>query len=430
MTNYLTKDSLSSCLEKVLDYRGKTPKKLGSNWSKSGYRAISANNVKHDGLHKSDDIKFVDENLYKKWMKDEIKKGDIILTSEAPAGQVMVWDSDEKIVLSQRLFGLRVNAKVDNWFLKYYLQSETGQKEIFRNNSGSTVSGISVKTFNNIVIRFPDKLNQTLTGNVLKILDKKIELNNRINNKLELVSKTLYDNWFVQYDFPDKNGKPYKSNGGKMIWNKKLKINIPYDWNVIDLESQINFNRGISYTSQDIESSKGIPMINLASIDVNRNYRPNELKYYSGEYSSNKLVSQGDLLIACTDLTQNADIIGSPIIVPNESSKYLYSMDLAKVNILVKDISDIYLYMTLRTDFYHKYIKYFASGTNVLHLNLDGILWYPIIKSPYELQSKFANIVRPFIRKQAEILNENAYLSRLRDWLLPMLMNGQVKFTN
>ena len=122
MSEYFNSDTLSNCLKKIIDYRGKTPKKLGGDWSNSGYRAISANNVKFEGLAKLVDIRYLDEALYLKWMKDEIHRGDILLTSEAPAGQAMVWDSDEKIVLSQRLYGLRVKDHINNRYLKYYLQ--------------------------------------------------------------------------------------------------------------------------------------------------------------------------------------------------------------------------------------------------------------------------------------------------------------------
>ena len=99
---------LSDVVELVIDYRGKTPKKLGADWSDNGYRALSAKNIKTGYIVQPESIRFVDENLYKKWMKDEIKRGDILITSEAPFGQIYYWDSDEKIVLSQRIFGLRI----------------------------------------------------------------------------------------------------------------------------------------------------------------------------------------------------------------------------------------------------------------------------------------------------------------------------------
>lgn len=142
----------------------------------------------------------------------------------------MVWDSDEKIVLSQRLFALRLNNDFDNYFIKYFLQSDTGQKEIFKNTSGSTVFGISAKMFD--LINVPDLKfeDQQKIGLFLKTVDSKIELNNKINAELESMAKAIYDYWFVQFDFPDENGKPYKSSGGKMVWNEELKREIPVGW--------------------------------------------------------------------------------------------------------------------------------------------------------------------------------------------------------
>jgi type I restriction enzyme S subunit len=299
---------------------------------------------------------------------------------------------------------------------------------LLRQGAATTFDSVNKDIINDFELIIPsDNQQRNAVGAILSSLDSKIELNNQINKEIEHLAKTIYDYWFVQFDFPDANGKPYKSSGGKMVWNEELKREIPEKWRLKSLKGLIDFDRGISYSSKDIESPEGIPMINLASIDTDCNYRPNELKFFSGKYTTNKLVSHGDMLVACTDLTQNADIIGSPIIVPKEYDKYLYSMDLAKVNVLTSELNYMYLYMTLRTNFYHKYIKYFASGTNVLHLNLDGILWYPIAIPPNDLQLKFASLIETSVRKQAEILNENDQLSKLRDWLLPMLMNGQVR---
>lgn len=320
-----------------------------------------------------------------------------------------------------------VKTKTTELFMYYLLAHLRTSIQQSVSDTGSIQDNINLNYLENLAVNIPDLTTQKNIADFLSTIDNKIEFNNKINVELESMAKLIYDYWFVQFDFPDENGKPYKSSGGKMVWNKELKGNIPDGWKVKFLQGLVDFDRGISYTSDDIKSTEGIPMINLACIDTDRNYRPNKLKFFSGRFAASKCISYGDMLIACTDLTQNADIIGSPIIVPNESDKYLYSMDLAKVNIITNDLTDIYLYMTLRTDFYHKYIKYFASGTNVLHLNLDGILWHQTIIPPKELQLKFADIIRSFIQKQSEIINENSKLSELRDWLMPMLMNEQVK---
>ena len=165
-------------------------------------------------------------------------------------------------------------------------------------------------------------------------------------------------------------------------------------------------------------------MINLACFSKSGDYRTGEMKYYSGAIPNNKYIEPMDMLIACTDMTQNADIIGRPILVPHEHNKYTFSTDLAKLD--TKSITKMYLYYTLRTPFYHKYIQPFASGTNVKHLNLKGIEDYPISIPTETIQNKFQNIIMPIKTKQSTILNEIASLTKQRDELLPLLMNGQV----
>lgn len=251
-----------------------------------------------------------------------------------------------------------------------------------------------------------------------------------VNDNLQHQLKLMYDYWFTQFDFPDENGKPYQTSGGAMVWNDEIKMKIPKGWSVKALKGLYNIKRGISYTSNDIASGRGIPMINLACIDTSRNYRDGGLKYHSGLIPEISYLNAGDLLIACTDLTRECDIIGCPILVPYDTNKYTFSMDIAKISFPVSEINDTYMYMTLRTDFYHKYIKSWASGTNVLHLNLEGLDWYKICIPPIELQNQFAEIIQVFHRKQSEILCENRELSALRDWLLPMLMNGQATISD
>ena len=181
--------------------------------------------------------------------------------------------------------------------------------------------------------------------------------------------------------------------------------------------------RGISYTSDDILLDTGIPMLNLACYDKQGEYRVGEFKFFSGKISQKAYAFA--MFIACTDMTQNADIIGRPIFAPTEYNEYVYSMDLAKIT--PKTISKMYLYYTLRTSFYHKYIKPFASGTNVKHLNIKGIEKYPIPIPNKDIQDKFEKIIKPIKEKQQECLKEIQKLITLRDELLPMLMNGQVE---
>ena len=161
------------------------------------------------------------------------------------------------------------------------------------------------------------------------------------------------------------------------------------------------FERGISYTSEEILDPTGIPMMNLACIDKTGFYRDGEMKFYSGKYAEEDLVYPNEMLIACTDLTRNADIIGTPIMVPCDNDFYLFTMDLAKLT-TKPCIDKMFLYYALKTSTYRKYIKKWATGTTVLHLNLRGVydyeLWYP---EDLEDQKKLSILLSALDRKIA-----------------------------
>lgn len=301
-------------------------------------------------------------------------------------------------------------------------------KTLSLNNKGS---GSGVPTMNRNHLH-PLKISAHLSlstqksiAKVLSDLDAKIELNNKINKELEAMAKTLYDYWFVQFDFPNKEGKPYKSSGGKMVYNKEINREIPEGWEVKKLGDIIKFQRGISYKSSEI-INEGIHMINLNSFNLDGTYKNSGLKNFTGKYTENQIVKSGDLLIAATDVTRNADIIGKAIIVPSYYEKdIVFSMDIAKI-IPKKNITSSFLMMLFNSNHYHNYIKWYASGTIVLHLNIDGIKWYKSEIPPIDLLKKFDEIYFYIANRINKTEKQNQELSSLRDWLLPMLMNGQV----
>lgn len=295
-------------------------------------------------------------------------------------------------------------------------------------SQGSQTKFLTMQILNQFTIDDISLVQQKKIVSVLKNIDKKIENNNAISSQLESLAKTIYDYWFLQFDFPDENGNPYRSSGGKMVWNDELKREIPEGWEVKNLHGLFDEQRGISYTSENIKSGTGMPMINLACIDTNRKYRDGKLKYYEGDIKNKIVLHGGELLVACTDLTRNADIIGCPVFTPEDGREYLYTMDLVQILPDKKYFDELYFGKMLQTSHYHNYIKKWASGTNVLHLNLDGMKWYKTCIPPLSLQKKFGKIIKSINKKESLILAENRQLTSLRDFLLPLLMNGQVTF--
>lgn len=149
--------TIDQILELIIDYRGKTPKKLGTDWSKTGIPALSAKTIKKGEIVRRDAMNFGSKELYDIWMKDELQKGDILLTSEAPLGEMYYFNSDSKYILSQRLFALRVNNKITSQYLYHYLFSKYGQYLLASRASGSTVQGIRQSELRKVEVIIPDK---------------------------------------------------------------------------------------------------------------------------------------------------------------------------------------------------------------------------------------------------------------------------------
>jgi type I restriction enzyme S subunit len=231
--------------------------------------------------------------------------------------------------------------------------------------------------------------------------------------------------WFVQFDFPDENDKPYKSSGGKMVWCDLISREIPVGWETGVLGDWMDFQRGISYKKSDIGAS-GKPFINLDSFKLSGEFKMAGTKRFSGNYKEASLIPKDSLIIAITDVTRNADIIGRAFHLPDVfEDEVLMSCDVARILPFTIEFGR-YLEMLFNSHDFHNYIKHFATGTLVLHLNLDGIRWFKLAKPDNRLLSKFAKIKKSIGEQKANLSKQNQELATLRDWLLPMLMNGQV----
>ena len=197
MTSEWNHFALGEITELVIDYRGKTPKKLGGDWCKQGYRALSAKNIKTGRIVQAETIRYIDESLYRKWMKDEVQRGDILITSEAPFGQIFFWDSDEKIVLSQRLFCVRIKPEYDARFIYYYMTTPEFQSELDGRATGTTVIGLRQPELMKCVIRCPEIQEQKVIAAILSSIDAKIIANEKVNDNLQQQAMSLYAEMFL-----------------------------------------------------------------------------------------------------------------------------------------------------------------------------------------------------------------------------------------
>ena len=282
-------------------------------------------------------------------------------------------------------------------------------------NDFKTGSGVPTMNRNHLhplkVNAFIDKNYQVKLSSILSILDQKIALNNQINEELEAMAKTLYDYWFVQFDFPDENGKPYKSSGGKMVYNDQLKREIPEGWGVEKLENIANITMGQSPKGTSYNEVGEGMLFFQGSTDFG--WRFPVARQYTTEPS--RIAEEDDILLS----------VRAPVGTLNiADTRCCIGRGLAAINSKVGANSYIFNVMQ---DFKKLFDMMNSVGTTFGSITKDDLYSLKLIYPPNELLMKFDKSVNSFDREIKNRSRQNQELSQLRDWLLPMLMNGQVK---
>lgn len=420
---------LGECCLSVTDGEHGSPKST----SNGEYRFLNNNNLTDSGVVINNGDRRISKEAFEAIRRrTKLSKGDVLIATCGTLGKTCVLSEDPRNYDFSRSVGIIKpdSKKLDGRYLHYFFSLPSSQHRIERIATGGVQKHFYIADMNDFDLFLPSLKDQEAVAGLLGTIDNKIALNKRLCADLEAIAKLLYDYWFVQFDFPDENGKPYKSSGGKMVWNEELKCEIPAAWTVAHASDLFDLERGYSYSSGDLSEQSGVPFISLACFGRKLDYRSEELKHLKDGVEYASWVKPNDMLIACTDLTRGADIIGCPIRVPNQFDRYVYSMDLAKVINLSQDVKQSYLYQSLRTDWFHKFAKGHTSGTNVIHLNLDVFKWFALVVPPIELQKGYEKICRNLFDLSDLRLCENVELETIRDFLLPLLMNGQVTIRN
>ena len=295
-------------------------------------------------------------------------------------------------------------------FMAFYLRSPLFRRTIINNTVMTLRASFNEAMFSYLGIMLPDFDTQKKIGDLLYSLEKKIQINNQINQELEAMAKTLYDYWFVQFDFPDQNGKPYKSSGGKMVYNQELKREIPEGWEVENLFNVAEVQYGYPFSTDYFNSTgEGVPVIRI------RDILGNDTTNYSTEEVEDKYkINVGDVLIGMDG---------------NFHMNYWIKEDCYLNQRVVKVNSDKLPNMVLKYQIepFIKLREKSVSRTTVGHLSDKDLKAINVIlpKEKYlsPIFERFENILKNIIINQ----QQNQELTQLRDWLLPMLMNGQVK---
>lgn len=355
----------------------------------------------------------------------KFRNGDTLVAKITPCLEngktafVDILENDEVAFGSSEFIVLRQTEYTTPEFIYYFARSP-----LFRERAISCMEGTSGRkrvnenSLKNLDFIFPDLPTQKSIAKVLSDLDAKIELNNKINRELEAMAKTLYDYWFVQFDFPDANGRPYKSSGGKMVYNAELKREIPEGWEVKKLiEIEYNIITGKTPSTKVLEYFGGdIPFITIDDIrgQLFILHAERTLSILGADSQSTKYLHPGDICVSCIGTIGVIGIVSKL----SQTNQQINS-------IAVKNSYNRYFLLNALKNYFDFNVAA-KKGAVLSNMNKAEFSDIPILDSRIDVKEEFNKIVEPLYNKIEINLKQNQHLTALRDWLLPMLMNGQV----
>ena len=345
-----------------------------------------------------------------------LSKGQVALTKDSETRDdigiaTYIADNMDKVLLGYHCAVITPNsALVDSKYLNAYMHSNIVHKYFENNASGSGQRyTLSYNALLNIPVLLPDLESQKEMGQIFSNIDRKIALNRQINDNLEAMARQLYDYWFVQFDFPNENGKPYKSNGGKMVWNEKLKRNIPNKWNNGILSNIANITMGQSPDGSSYNENGNGTIFYQGSTDFGIRF-PSIRKYTT---APSRFAKKGDILMSVRAPVGAMNIANNDCCI----GRGLTSLS-SKVG------STTHLYYIL-DDLRMKFENINSAGTTFGALTKDGLYGLPVVVPSVDIIKQFEDICKPIFDKQMCIGEEINALTKQRDELLPLLMNGQ-----
>ncbi len=397
--------------EKVFDGTHETPLA-----TLEGFPLVTSKHIKKSKLNLMETYNISNQDYVKINQRSSVKQWDILFSMIGSVGEIYLEQNKEINYAIKNIGVFSCNNELKAKWLYYYLQSPLAKSYIKRYLNGAVQKFLPLKNLRSFPIQDFTESKEGIV-NFLSIVDKKIEINNQINKELESMAKTLYGYWFIQFDFPNKEGKPYKSSGAKMVYNEVLKRKIPDRWSISVISKELETELGGTPSTKKDEfwENGNIPWLNSGEIANFPIIDSEEKITLDGiNNSAASILSKGSVVISIVrhirasiltiDSATNQSVIGI-----KESEKLKSSYIYPLIN------NEIPRYKSLRT------------GAQQPHINKKVIdNTYIIIPDDKTLECYYKK-VNPMYMKIFQLAKENQKLSELRNWLLPMLMNGQVK---
>ena len=383
--------------------------------------AINTSDVEN-GVMGNGTLTFVDE--LKGQFKKTIVKDDILFSEIRPANRrfaKVTTKNTKDYVVSTKLMVLRkYNEDVD---LEYFYYCLTNQPflDILQRRAENRIGSFPQITFDLLseyAFPIPPISEQKRISSVISTLDKKIALNRQINQNLEAMAKQLYDYWFVQFDFPNEEGKPYKSSG-EMVWSEKLKRDIPASWEIKTIEDIADVYNGATPSTIN-EQNYGGDIVWITPKDLSD--------------QKQKFVYQGERNISQAGYNSCSTHLLPPNTILMSSRAPIGLLSIAKTKLctnqgfksFVPKVENISTYLYYYLNIHIRQIEQLGTGTTFKEVSREDVLNFPILKPSDAILDLWEKRVSALNNKQYEIQKENEYLTKQRDEFLPLLMNGQV----
>ena len=377
------------------------------------------------------DVQYVPQNLSDEKSRYKLIYNDVLISLTgsnvnqfaSAVGKVGRIKINKPMMLNQRVgkFEILDQSVYNLDFLYYFISTEDMHYKLAINASGAAnQANISPSMIKNIDLPCPPIDEQKAIVAILLCLDDKIELNNRINKTLEEIAHAIFKSWFVDF-VPFQEGEFEDSEFGR----------IPKGWRVYELGDVVEIINGYSYKGVELKKSEDA-LVTIKNFDRNGGFKIDGFKEFevSNRVKDHHYLNLYDVIIACTDLTQNAEIIGNPILVLTKSKfdNLIASMDLIRIISKASNISNCLLYTLLKDGNFKQFALGYTSGTTVLHLDKKGILQYKmVLPSDTQILMNFSDIIEPLFKSISEKINESEKLISIRNNLLPKLMSGEIR---
>ena len=318
---------------------------------------------------------------------------------------------------NQAICAILPNKDYSSTFLKYSI--DTLYDHLVGLSSGSARDNLSQAELKKLkLIMPPTKNEQNKLVSILASIDRKIELNQAINQNLEAMAKQLYDYWFVQFDFPNEDGKPYKSSGGAMVWNEELKREIPQGWSNMSIGDYAPCKSGYAFKSKDF-GGKGLPVIKIGNIQENYTLDMTDSQCIDLFNKTLFLAKRYDLVIAMTGAT-----IGKFAI---SQSNYWVNQRVGRFDLGDRPLSRLgFLFNSLKQEYFREQVFQIACGCAQPNISAEQIDSISILKPNDVILNQFNKLCEPLLELQSENYLQIEELTKQRDELLPLLMNGRV----